>query len=356
MKKVFLSLLLLLSVPSSAVAQTVVEAELDTASILIGEQVQLRLSVKTDSVRRVDFPTYAAEEEITQGVEVIANGAVDTTRHNDGRRVELVRLYTVTSFDSALYNILPYVLLDGDTMRARAAVGLKVNTVPVDTVHVDQFPGPHGVVEGTFTWSSRILWLCLLLWLCLGGLVALCVRLSDRKPVTRRVVIPPKVAPHKQAMAAMENIRTLPTDGREEAKAYYMRLTDVLRTYIEERFGFNAKEMTSQEIIASLLQRNDPTLLRELREVFGTADLVKFAKYEAAIGEADRSLLQAMDFVNTTKPDEAELPKATVQVVTLGDTKQRALRSRMRFAAIALAAASAVLYVYIIWEIITTFL
>ncbi len=33
------------------------------------------------------------------------------------------------------------------------------------------------------------------------------------------------------------------------SKEYYTELTDTLRTYIQDRFGFNAMEMTSSEII-----------------------------------------------------------------------------------------------------------
>lgn len=43
----------------------------------------------------------------------------------------------------------------------------------------------------------------------------------------------------------------------EDQKAYYTLLTDVLRKYIKERFGFNAMEMTSSEIITRLQNEND---------------------------------------------------------------------------------------------------
>ena len=44
---------------------------------------------------------------------------------------------------------------------------------------------------------------------------------------------------------------------REDPKLYYTELTEVLRTYIKDRFGFNALEMTSSEIIEHLLEVKD---------------------------------------------------------------------------------------------------
>ena len=42
----------------------------------------------------------------------------------------------------------------------------------------------------------------------------------------------------------------------------------------------------------------------ELRELFETADLVKFAKYSTLINENDRNLVSAIDFINSTKTEE----------------------------------------------------
>ena len=105
-------------------------------------------------------------------------------------------------------------------------------------------------------------------------------------------------------MNAMEQLRQHNDHGGEAQKAYFVQLTDILRTYLYERFGFNAKEMTSQEIIDQLAQINDATALRELREILQTADLIKFARYQVSMAESDRALLQAVDYVKTTQSQE----------------------------------------------------
>ena len=77
-------------------AQVVVETHLDTAQILIGEQVQLRMVCVANSGQKVSFPRYQAYGEIAPGVEVVGQGNIDTTYTDNGRRMRLERKYTIT--------------------------------------------------------------------------------------------------------------------------------------------------------------------------------------------------------------------------------------------------------------------
>ena len=74
--------------------------------------------------------------------------------------------------------------------------------------------------------------------------------------------------------------------------------------------------MTSFEIIQHLQEVNDETAIAELRELFQTADLVKFAKYSTLINENDRNLVSAIEYINQTKIEEPEQkPEPEVIVV-----------------------------------------
>lgn len=66
-------------------------------------------------------------------------------------------------------------------------------------------------------------------------------------------------------MKKIEEIRANKAWQRENPKLYYTELTDVIRTYIQERFGFNAMEMTSSEIIEHLLHEKDKESIRDLK-------------------------------------------------------------------------------------------
>lgn len=350
-----LTLVLLSTRPLAVSGKVIVEAKLDTAEILIGQQVTLRLLVTTSGGERVIFPDYAQQQELVPGVEVVSSSPEEANDQLGNARVLRERHYVLTCFDAGRYTLRPAVVVDGDTIVCREAVELKVNTVKVDTANVEKFYGPHGPVDAPFKWSGRLLWPLLVLVALCVAVVRLLKRLRDRRPRTRRVVIPPQEPAHRKALAAMEQVRTMPRTDRDEAKAYYMALTDVLRAYIGERFGINAREMTSAEIVDALLHVGDAAALRELREVFEMADLVKFAKHEASLSEADRSLLQAVDFVNTTKPDEAPVQQPTVEIVTVGETKQRRQRQFLVVLCVGLSVAALALAAWLIFELVVTF-
>ena len=331
-KQCFTTLLFLLFLlPISAHAQVIVEAHIDTASILIGEQIQLHVKCTTNAGQHVTFPSYSSQQQIVPGVEVISNGSVDTLYLNDGRRITLTRSYTITSFDSAMYNIPPIqVNVDGKTYLSKNHIGLKVSTVVVDLKHPDKYNGPHAVVEQPFEWSWTLLLLALLCVGLLAAVIAIAVRLTDPKLITHRVVINPPTPAHVTALNNIENIKSRPS---EDVKQYYMALTETLRTYIESRFGFNAKEMTTNEIVRHLYDTHNEEAMTELKSVLETADLVKFAKHKTTLSEQDQSLVSALSYVQTTKQQLQELPKPRVEYVSLSNKQQIRWRNIMHVAA-----------------------
>lgn len=312
---------------STLCAQVIVEAHTDTASILIGEQIQMRVKCTVNAGQKVKFPSYSPQQQIVQGVEVVSNGSIDTLVLNNGKRLELTRRYTITSFDSAMYQIPPFkVEVDGKTYASRNSVGLKVSTVAVDLQHPEKFNGPHAVVEQPFEWSWTM-WLCALLCVAmLAAVVALAVRLTDPKLITRRVIINPPTPAHITAINNIEQIKRKPAD---DVKLYYMELTEALRSYIEKRFGFNAKEMTTNEIVRHLYETNNEEAMTELKSVLETADLVKFAKHKTTLTEQDQSLMSAMSYVQTTKQEPQELPKPRVVYESLSNKQQIRWRNVM---------------------------
>ena len=126
---------------------------------------------------------------------------------------------------------------------------------------------------------------------------------------------------------------------------HYTELTDVLRAYIKGRFGFNAQEMTSSEIIDKLLEVNDKEAIKDLRELFQTADLVKFAKHTPLMNENDANLVNAIDFINDTKEKEDENAKPQPTEITI--VEKRSLRTK-----VLLGVGIALLAVVLIWSIV----
>ncbi len=333
-------------------AQVFVESKIDSMQILIGEQTGLELSVTAKKGARIKMPAFTLSQYITPGVEVLESSGQDTVTQDNGL-VKISKKYVLTSFDENLYYLPPMnVVVDGKNYKSKS-LALKVMTVPVDTLHPEKFFPPKDVQDNPFSWEewSMPFWMSILLVLLIVATYYLWTRLKENKPVIARVRIVKKVPPHQKALNDIERLKAERMSASEDRKAYYTLLTDVLRKYIKERFGFNAMEMTSSEIIARLQQDGDRKMIDELKELFITADLVKFAKHSTLINENDYNLVNAVEFINTTKQEN----QPTVERIEpkLTETDKRSMRSRivLKGAIITLVIAGAGLLAFVVYEV-----
>lgn len=315
---------LLLMGVSKTDAQVTVDAKIDSLHLLIGEQTRVELEVSLNANQKLQLPVL--RDTLVRGVEILDIAKPDTQMLNEGKRMLVKQEYTITSFDSALYYLPPFEVLVNDVPYRSKALALKVNSLPVDTLNPDQFFGPKSIREVSVMWEdvSTIFWLTLLM-VALGGLgYYLYKRFKDNKPIIRKIKVEPKLPPHTLALQDIERIKSDKHLRLTDPKAYYTELTDVLRTYMAERFGFNAMEMTSSEIIDKLLETNDKESIRELKFLFETADLVKFAKHSPLMNENDMNLVNAVDFINNTKvePDPNAKPEPTEITIEEKRSKQ----------------------------------
>ena len=315
---------LLLVGVSKADAQVTVDAKIDSLQLMIGEQAKVELEVSLNANQKLQLPLLS--DTLVRGVEILEIAKPDTQMLNAGKRMLVKQEYTITSFDSALYYLPPFEVLVDDMPYRSKALALKVYSVPVDTLNPDQFFGPKSIREVSIIWEdiSSIFWLTLLM-VALGGLgYYLYKRFKDNKPIIRKVKVEPKLPPHTLALQEIERIKGDKHLRMTDPKTYYTELTDVLRTYMSDRFGFNAMEMTSGEIIDKLLETNDKDSIRELKYLFETADLVKFAKHSPLMNENDMNLVNAVDFINNTKvePDPNAKPEPTEITIEEKRSKQ----------------------------------
>ena len=310
-----------------AFSQTV-EQRIDSLQMLIGQQTILHLKATARKGAKVVMPSFKPQAQIVPGVEVVEQSKGDTMHVGDNQMV-VSRDYTITSFDEKVYAIPALnVKIDGKNCHGNP-LALKVLTVPVDTVHPNQFYPPKTVQENPFLWSewSFAFWLSFLLLIVCGAMLYLRNRLKKNKPIIARIRIIKRVPAHEKALKEINDIKQHhSTSNQETQKEYYTHLTNALREYIVNRFGFNAMEMTSTEIIENLRASGDQKMIDELRMLFSTADLVKFAKYEIPMNENDANLVNAINFIDQTKTNE--LPKEEKIVPTLSSEDQKSQQQR----------------------------
>ena len=309
-----------------AFGQTV-EQRIDSLQMLIGQQTILHLKATARKGAKVVMPSFKPQDQIIPGIEVVEQKG-DTSQVGDDQMV-VSRDYTITSFDEKVYAIPALnVKIDGKSFHGNP-LALKVLTVPVDTVHPNQFYPPKTVQDNPFLWSewSFAFWLSLLMIIICGAMLYLRNRLKKNKPIITRIRIIKRVPAHEKALKEINDIKQHHTTSNQETqKEYYTHLTNTLRAYIVSRFGFNAMEMTSSEIIDNLRASGDQKMIDELRMLFSTADLVKFAKYEIPMNENDANLVNAINFIDQTKTDEQ--PKEEKIVPTLSSEDQKSQQQR----------------------------
>lgn len=292
---------------TGAHAQNVVlNAEIDTFQMLIGEQTTIRLELSVDAGNRVKMPEFKTGS--VNGLEVLDTKA-DVRSINEGKREVYTNEYLITTFDSTLYSIPPFEVLVNDSAFRSNPLALAVYSVPIDTANLQNICGPKAIQDVELTWEEYrdSVYLGVILAI-LGAVLAWVVtRLVKNKPIIRIIKIKPKLPSHITALNRIEEIKgdkSLRLEGN--TKEYYTQLTDTLREYMRDRYGFNATEMTTSEIVGHLLKIQDKESIKDLKEILQVADLVKFAKLHPSINENDRNMANAIEFVNETKNIEEE--------------------------------------------------
>ena len=325
-----------------AFAQASIEAKIDPIEMMIGEQATVTLTVQAGEGANVQWPTFQPRQQIVPGVEVLAT-------HTSSQTMTL----TLTSFDGNLYHLPPFKVKVNNKEVKSADLALKVVEMEVDTTHMEKFFGPKDVQDNPFQWSdwSQPFWLSVLMLVLAALGYYLYLRLRSNKPVIAHIKIVKRLLPHQKAMKEIEQIKADKMVTSENQKEYYTKLTDTLRKYIEERYGFSAMEMTSSEIIDRLMSTGDQQSLDELRQLFTTADLVKFAKYSTMINENDANLVSAIDFINQTKLENQ--PVEEVQKPQLSEADQRSQKERRVLKAVIwiVTIATAALFCYIVYTV-----
>ena len=104
-----------------------------------------------------------------------------------------------------------------------------------------------------------------------------------------------------------------------EAKLFYLRLSNILRHYIEDRFGLRAPERTTEEFMDELRSADalEPTHKGLLNDFPRHCDMVKFAEHQPSTQEIDNIIAACRRFIDETKVEAEAVSKQPVGVATV---------------------------------------
>lgn len=300
----------LLLLAGMANGQVNVTATMDTSMMLIGDQTNLRLEASFPQGYSVAMPVFA--DTVIRKLEVIEAGTVDTTIADGITRIN--QKYIVTCFDSGWYTVpqLPFTIAqpDGfsDTIYS-APIYFGVMTMPLDTVNANAITDIKSMEEAPFILKEMVPYLKIaLLVILVLAVVAFILYVIVKRKRNEPIFVKPKPQEpaHVVALRQLDALKEQKLWQRGLVKEYYTSLTEIVRVYLFGRFGVQAMESTTAEImqLTKPVAEIDKELRKNLQELLERADFVKFAKAQTEANENEASFEFVEHFVLTTKPVE----------------------------------------------------
>jgi len=160
-------------------------------------------------------------------------------------------------------------------------------------------------VSFEFPWGWVLFYALLVLAALGAGIYYLVQWNAKRKKLLSdvpKVVEPPKV----EDVWALDELRKLEEKAfwkKGDFKTHYFRVSEILKTYLERRYGFPALESTTREILYLLESSTsvDLPLRAELKSLFDRLDLVKFTDRVPNEADAIHVLEKTREWVIATK-------------------------------------------------------
>jgi hypothetical protein len=313
-KKLFFFLIILVFLFPHLHSQSIDIAELsiDTNYLKLGQQTILKFSVTCNKDRRPVIPNW---KEVLDGkLDIISAGNADTIALTDAQ-VKIRQELVVAKFneDTSVIDSLFIALVKRNDTLYIPCDDLKIYPIP-EKVDMDQgirdIKSPEDI---PFTFQEILPYALAILGIILLIVILWLIIHFIRKARRKKVVVEKEPEPEPKIPAdviALEKLNQLKSGEKwftTDSKAYLTELTDILREYIFNRWGFDTQESTSEEILAAdFILTVDHLHLQNLKDILSTADFVKFAKANTSTDENKSMLAKAFIFVETTALRQAD--------------------------------------------------
>jgi len=299
-----------------------IKASLDSVTLLMGMQTPVHLKI-VEPTSSAGSLAARPESALTPEIEIAKITDGDTTDLGNGLR-EITREIIIQSFDSGDYVVPPVKYIVGTDTFASNELALRV--IPADVSQLETINPQAEIENGESRWFDFLpdfiidywVWILVAILVIAAAIILYIIFRRKTIPIQLRKQAP-KPSPYEVAISGLNALKEedLCAIGRE--KEYYTRLTDILRIYLQDRFGINAMEMTTVQITRAV-NSNSETRPSEpiMHAILEMADFVKFAKARPMPEDNVRSYNNALKFVEDTKPQPvAETGQSGQQQATL---------------------------------------
>lgn len=290
--------------PPGPEAPVEIEASVDRAVATTGDLITYRIRVERSPDYEVEIPE--------PGADIAGFRITDARRENSetrsGRVVE-ERFYELRADLVGSYVLPPvavrYRPLDGSEPAESAGwESSSTSEIFVDVESVlpsDSEATDIRALKPIQRRQREVSWL----WIGIGVAVlvlavALALVLLRRRRERPEDVIPP----HEVAFSSLDALRTTDFDDPAAVRRFYFSISEITRLYVEGRFGLNATDLTTEEIVVDLPDLPELTAgdSEKLGRFLISTDGVKFANHEPTPPEVEQIYEEALSFVEATKP------------------------------------------------------
>jgi hypothetical protein len=294
----FMMFFLALSFAGKLGAEVSVSASVDKAKIRIGDVVTYVVTIAHDDSVKVLTPGQGAN---LGGFEIRSYREIKPKKEA-GHRIESVE-YQISTFTVGEFEIPAYPIIyfsQADTAKRLLA------TNPIKIVVESMKPSESGDIRDVkpplpipYNWKRLVMWIA-------GGVIIagvalwLFLRFRKKRSTESGTDGKPLRPPHETAFEALEKLRAEQLIEKGELKAYYTALADIIRIYIEGRYGVPATQLTTTELIRDLRYSAGEHTSR-FGSLFEACDLVKFAKHVPSEKDHENAFQYAWALVDETK-------------------------------------------------------
>jgi hypothetical protein len=285
----------------------------------VGDQTRLLVTVGHSQGQAVTWPSLETLGDF-EVLELLQEPAVSTAEGLFQSRA----VYVLTAFELGDVDLpgIEIVVSDG----TGGAYDLETPTFAATVVSVGRDEsGDIRDIKGPLEISRN--WFLVLPWLLIGAVVSAAGYWLYRRWATRKRPVDgggphvvPRRPPHEIALEALEHLEGSDLLGRGEIKAYYIAASEILRAYLDGRFGIDALDMTSDDVLTALEDMHiERATMRRFEILLRESDLVKFAKLRPE-ESACRGLVPAARWlVVRTRLQDPEFEAAAEQAAVTGE-------------------------------------
>ena len=164
--------------------------------------------------------------------------------------------------------------------------------------------------------------------IALAGVIVLGTLLVRRLLAMRErgpLAPPPPPRPAEEiALEKLEELKRSNLLNEGLIKEFHVRLSEALREYLGNRYGFDSLELSTEELVGALKRAKiEPTTFDETVLLVEDTDLVKFAKVIPTLDESRDWLDRTFDLVKMTTPVAAPQATETEQADSTGSSGDR---------------------------------